>query len=370
LPAQIKKYVRYKNFIYLCTQKQEMIYIVRNNKQFGPYDEQNLLLYVNEGKILLHDKAYAHNDPNDMRTVGYFLKLSGKKVNIKHGGSIAQQLQTIGRELIIPKQIFSRREIMKDSRLLWLALLGLSPAFLIGVFSSIPVITFYVISLYFSIIWGLFFFYFFKTQQINTKTTISLFFILQLFVFVIWDILRLPNLPGINILYSFTNSSSMILRMTGFIFGVGLLEETAKAIPLLLIIYRAKEPYIPQSLVFYGLMSGIAFGVFEGVQYQMSENTQLDYANAFFMNVARLTSLPFLHAVWAGIAGYFIAFANLYPKYRRSLYFLAITVPATIHGLYDTLGWSIPGLLLTLLSVILLMCYLKQGVNYQSKLSK
>jgi RsiW-degrading membrane proteinase PrsW (M82 family) len=102
----------------------------------------------------------------------------------------------------------------------------------------------------------------------------------------------------------------------------------------------------------------------------MTVNTQLDYANAFFMNVARLTSLPFLHAVWAGIAGYFLSFACLYPKYRLSLYFLAIAVPAVIHGLYDTLGWSIPGLMLTLLSVVLLMCYLKQGVNYQSKLSK
>jgi RsiW-degrading membrane proteinase PrsW (M82 family) len=347
-----------------------MIYIIRNKQQFGPYDEQTLSLYVNEGKILLQDKAYFQNDPNNINTVRYFLKLSGQKVYIKHEGSILQQLKAIGRELIIPKQIFSRKEIMKDSRLLWLALLGLSPAFLIGLFSTIPVITFYVISLYFSIIWGLFFFYFFKTPQISTKTTIALFFILQLVVFTIWDILHLPSLPGISLLYSFTESNSVILRLIGFIFGVGLLEEAVKALPLILIIYRAKEPYIPQSLVFYGLMSGIAFGVFEGVQYQMTVNIRLGYADAFFMNVARLTSLPFLHAIWAGMAGYFIAFANLYPKYRRALYFLAISIPATIHGLYDTLGWSILGLLLTLMSVILLMSYLKQGVNYQSKLSK
>jgi RsiW-degrading membrane proteinase PrsW (M82 family) len=117
-------------------------------------------------------------------------------------------------------------------------------------------------------------------------------------------------------------------------------------------------------------MSGIAFGVYEGVQYQMTSNTELDYSNAFFMNVARLTSLPFLHAIWTGMAAYFIAFANLYPKYRLSLYALAIIIPATIHGLYDTLGWNILGLLLMLLSVVLLMSYLKQGVNYQSKLSK
>ncbi|KAA6300708.1 MAG: hypothetical protein EZS26_003142 [Candidatus Ordinivivax streblomastigis] len=37
---------------------------------------------------------------------------------------------------------------------------------------------------------------------------------------------------------------------------------------------------------------------------------------------------------------------------------------------YNTLGWSIAGLLLTVTGVILLMSYLKQGVNYQSKLSK
>jgi RsiW-degrading membrane proteinase PrsW (M82 family) len=347
-----------------------MYYVIRNNQSFGPYSVDVLATYVEDGKILKQDRAYSDSNPQDIRTVDYFLQSNKRKVKIKQKGSVLSQLRDIGSELIIPRTVFARKEIIKDSRLLWLALLGLAPAFLIRLFSAFPVITFYVISLYFSIIWGLFFFYFFKTPQIKTKTTISLFFVLQVFVFVIWDILRLPTLPGVNVLYGFTESNSVILRLFGFVFGVGLLEEFAKAIPLLLIMYRAKEPYIPQSVVFYGLMSGIAFGVFEGVQYQMTVNTQLDYANAFFMNVARLTSLPFLHAIWAGMAGYFIAFANLYPKYRWSLYFLAIFIPAVIHGLYDTLGWSILGLLLTLASVILLMGYLKQGVNYQSKLSK
>jgi RsiW-degrading membrane proteinase PrsW (M82 family) len=325
---------------------------------------------VENGQILTFDKAYPVSDSKDVRTVGYFLKTNGRKVNIKHKGSVIRQLKDIGGELIVPRQFFLQKEIMKDKRLLWLALLGLAPAFLISFLSATPFITFYVISVYFSIIWGLFFFYFFRTPQIRTGTTIALFFILQAFVFILWDILHLPAWPGINLLYGLTESNFCIFRLTGFVFGVGLLEEAVKAIPLILIVYRAKEPYIPQTLVFYGLMSGIAFGVFEGVQYQMTVNTRLDYANAFFMNVARLTSLPFLHAVWAGMAGYFIAFASLYPKYRRSLYCLAILIPAVIHGLYDTLGWSIAGLLLTLASVILLMAYLKQGVNYQSKLSK
>jgi RsiW-degrading membrane proteinase PrsW (M82 family) len=346
-----------------------MYYIIRNNQQFGPYDIHTLLQYVEDGKILRCDKASAVANPQYVRTVAYFLSVGGQKIKIKHKGNFAQQLNDIGRELIIPPTVFSRKEILKDTRLLLLALIGLSPAFLIR-FIPFPVLTFYVISLYFSVIWGLFFYYFFKTPQINTKGTIGLFFTLQLFVFLLWDVLALPSWPGINILYAFTDSGNYMLQLIGFIFGVGLLEELVKALPLFLIVKRAKEPYIPQSMLFYGLMSGIAFGVFEGVQYQMTVNAELDYANAFFMNVARLTCLPFLHAIWAGIAGYFIAFANLYPKYRLSLYFLALFIPAVIHGLYDTLGWSIWGLLLMLLSVILLMSYLKQGINYQSKLSK
>jgi len=347
-----------------------MYYVIRNNQQFGPYSIDALKTYVEEGKILEQDKACEANKTQLIETVGYFLKLNKQTVKIKHKGDIFQQLKDIGRELIIPGSVFSWKEIKKDTRLLWLALLGLAPAFLISFFSASPFITFYVISLYFSIIWGLFFFYFFKTPQIKTKTTIALFFILQVVVFVVWDILRLPAWSGIDLLYSFTKSSNVLLRLTGFVLAVGVLEEAVKAVPLLLILLRAKEPYIPQSMVFYGLMSGIAFGVFEGVQYQMTVNVELDYSSAFFMNVARLTSLPFLHAVWAGMAGYFLSFAHLYPKYRMSLYFLAIGIPAVIHGVYDVLGWNIFGLLLMLLSVILLMGYLKQGVNYQSKLSK
>jgi RsiW-degrading membrane proteinase PrsW (M82 family) len=308
-------------------------------------------------------------NPNEIKTVAKLLHDAGIKVKIKHKGNIFSQIRDIGRELIIPDDIFSRKEWVKDKRLMILAIIGLAPAFLIR-FSFFPFLTFYTIALYFSAIWGLFFFYLFKTKQVTTKLTILAFFLTQVLVFVLFDIGRLPNWPIISFFYSLIEKDFWIERMVGYIFGVGICEEFVKAIPLLFILFFAKEPMIPQSMVFYGLISGIAFGVYEGVQYQTTVNTQLGYSDAFFMNISRLTILPFLHAIWAGIAGYFISFAALYPKYRISLFFLAIFIPAFIHGLYDTLGWNLPGLLLTLIGVILLMSYLRQGVNYQSKLSK
>ena len=179
---------------------------------------------------------------------------------------------------------------------------------------------------------------------------------------------NLQALPIISGLYSFTESNSIIKRFFGFTLGVGVLEESIKALPLYFILRNTKEPLIPQTMVYYGLISGIGFGVLEGVLYQTTFNTELGYSEAFFMNIARLTSLPFLHAIWAGIAGYFLSFAFLYPLYRKGLFILCIAIPAILHGFYDTFGWSLIGLASTIISVILLMYYLKRSADYQSKL--
>jgi RsiW-degrading membrane proteinase PrsW (M82 family) len=104
----------------------------------------------------------------------------------------------------------------------------------------------------------------------------------------------------------------------------------------------------------------------------MGINAEQEYTTAYFLNILRLTSLPFIHAVWCGIAGYFISFASLYPKYRIALSFLAIAIPAVLHGIYDTFCGTLLGILIALptmfVTVILLNAYLKQGANYQSKL--
>jgi RsiW-degrading membrane proteinase PrsW (M82 family) len=341
-----------------------MYYIVRNNQPFGPYSLDLLRNYVEEGKILLNDTAIDGN--NRQKTVRYFLQQHRIKVKIKNEGAIADQIKRIGKSLIMPSLGFIKSDLLKDKKVLTLAAVGLAPAFLISFISGISeYLTFYAISLYFSVIWGIFFYFMFKTRQIENGKTVLIFFLTQLTALVIVNV---QVLPPMNILYGLTRSDSLLLRLVGFILGVGCTEEFIKAVPLLYLVKHAKEPIIPQTLVFYGLISGIGFGVLEGVLYQTTTNTQLGYSEAFFMNISRLTCLPFLHAVWAGIAGYFVAFANLFPKYRKSLYVLAIGIPAVLHGVYDVLGWTLPGLGCTLVSVLLLMYYLKKSADYQHKL--
>lgn len=342
------------------------IYIVRNNQDYGPYDESTILSYVKDGRILKCDKA-RDSVSGEINSVGYFLKRSGHNVKVDRHKGLVSQLKNIGTELIIPKSSFTKKQLLSDKRLLLLALIGLIPS-LIMIIPGNGFVIFYSISLYFAAIWGLFFYYFFKTPQVDVKTTLITFFATQGIVFILWDI---SGIPALNPFYILTDTAFPINAL-GYILGVGLTEELAKLLPLLIICYKAKEPQIPQTIVYYGLMSDIAFGVFEGVQYQMGINAEQEYTTAYYLNILRLTSLPFIHAVWCGIAGYFISFASLYPKYRVALYFLAITIPALLHGLYDTFCGSTFGLLIALpimfVTVILLNTYLKQGINYQSKL--
>lgn len=339
------------------------IYIIRNNRRYGPYDESTLLWHVNQGRVLKHDKAIAEYDVEE-RTVGFYLDWAGLKTHVVNQGSLFSQLKAIGSELIFPKTALFSASTLRDPRFLILALVGLLPM----VIMNIPlggVFIFYEVSLYFSIIWGLFFYACFKTPQVRLGTAVGIFFFMQFCIFLIFDLLGLPNL---NPFYALTEANFPV-SIVGYVFGVGLTEELCKMLPLFFLLWKAKEPLIPQTMVYYGLMSGIAFGVYEGVQYQITVNAEQAYDVSFFLNIARLTSMPFLHACWCGIAGYFLSFAHLYPKYRRGLYALALCVPVLLHGFYDAVAdiWGIH-LAVVFIGLMLLMVYLKQGVNYQSKL--
>lgn len=339
-----------------------MITIIRNNKEYGPYDERTVAEYVRQGRLLLHDRARNALTGHE-GTVEELLAVAGLHPEPMHRGTLRQQLNYIGRAFIFPKDDIGGHRLMDDKRLLVLAVAGLS----LSIIMMLPIggyLVFYAVSLYFATIWGLFFAYMFSTRQISRRTAIYTFFLTQAGVFVIFS-----GLNRLNVFYTFT-SAPFPLSILGYIGGVGITEEFAKMVPLLLLMRRAREPMLPQTMVFYGLMAGIAFGVFEGVQYQTTVNIQADYTTAFVLNIARLTSLPFLHAVWAGVCGYFVGMAGLYPQYRKALYALAIAVPAVLHGLYDSFaGVLYPvSLGVAFLSVLLLMAYLRKSNALRERL--
>ena len=167
-----------------------MIYITRNERDYGPYDINTLTRFVYEGKLLLHDKAY-DTSTGIHDTLGHILTHYGVKASCRHEGSVLSQLAKIGREFIFPVEEINRQAIIENHRLLLLAAVGLS----LSVIMLLPIggyLMFYIISLYFATIWGLFFAYFFRTHQVSLKTTIYTFFMTQLGVFV-RSVSNVPN---------------------------------------------------------------------------------------------------------------------------------------------------------------------------------
>lgn len=351
----------------ICCSKS--LFLVRNNTPYGPYSLDDLRNLTTVGKTLMCDKVTNTNiidDNTRFETVGSVLKYNNVSCKVETEGNILSQVSRVGRDLLFPSELLEKETWTKDKRLLILTIIGMFP--LMGV-TYIPsdFLRFYAISLFFSSMWAMFFYSFYKTKQVKLSTTLKIFFVTQVVIIVVWDILGLPNL---NVFYIFTQSNGLLSNIIGFIFGVGFTEELGKMLVLIFLLKRAKEPMIPQTMVFYGLISGLAFGVFEGVQYQLTVNAHQGYADAYYLNIARMTTLPFIHAIWTALAGFFLSFAHLYPRYRKGLYLLAISIPAIGHGLYDSFCSLVPILAfgISILSVGLLNVYLGDSKKYQRRL--
>lgn len=353
--------------------------IMKEESILGPFDVEEIEEFVRSGLILKRDYVYNIEVPDCFMNVDFVLKEHGKEVLVEHKGNIFSQIKEIGKELIIPSMVFTKEPWTNNKHLFILSLVGLTLSGLIAIAPNLsPYILFYCISLYFSVIWGLFFYYLFKTEQVKFKTTIVLFFATQILITLIYFVLNIGELNPFEGRYDTGNT---LISLISCIMGIGVIEELVKVIPVFLILYFSKKVIKPQTAVFYGLMSGISFGVYEGVNYQLGPNFQMflendlsqAYVFSYLSNIARLTSLPFLHAIWCGIASYFTAFAFLYPRFRISLFSLAILIPAFIHGLYDYLCFNIPFALATvpvvIVGVVLLMVYLNIRYDFHSKLA-
>jgi RsiW-degrading membrane proteinase PrsW (M82 family) len=354
--------------------------IIKEDAILGPFTIDELAEFVHSGLILKRDYAYDIEYPDSFRTVDFVLKQHGVSVSVEHKGSVLSQIKEIGQELILPPKTFTKEPWKSDRKLFILALIGLGLSVILSVAPFMKSFgIFYFVALYFSVIWGLFFYFLFKTEQVKLSVTICLFFGTQAVIILAYDILGISSYNPFNELYETGNN---IVAAISCILGIGCVEEFVKVLPVFIILYYTKSVLKPQTAVFYGLISGIAFGVFEGVQYQMGPNFQMlvdsglseeGYIYSYLSNIARLTSLPFLHAIWCGISSYFVGFAFLYPRFRRALLLLAVLIPATIHGIYDFLCFNVDISIITIpvvfIGVILLMVYLSIDYNFHSKLT-
>ena len=279
-------------------------------------------------------------------------------------GHVIEDLRELMPQLLMPLEEIKSFKWLKDVDLLTVAGIGLFPLVCLRLFDDLRS-AYWALALYFSLLWAVFLYRQFPSPQVKRKQAVMCFF--GTGIVSITLLLFVPH--PFRLLEEATRESALPLRFLGMFLGVAILEELCKAAMVFVVVGTAHETLSLQTVLFYGLMSGLGFGIYEGVSYQMGFNLEVtgDPATYYLLNVMRLTSLPFLHAVWTGMAGYFIGLSVIYPRRKRGLVTAAILIPAFLHASHNTFGGLI-GFAVDFLSVLALMVYLRQSSVFEDAL--
>jgi RsiW-degrading membrane proteinase PrsW (M82 family) len=154
--------------------------------------------------------------------------------------------------------------------------------------------------------------------------------------------------------------------------AVGYNEEISKALPILLaalILLKFRDTKLDVRMwMFLGTISGLTFGILEERLYtemaiaQVANASAISQADAGVLDFAfRVFVDGFEHAVWTGVAAFFIGIAINYPRRRWQLILLGVSMVAVLHGLND---WSVstfnsywPGIIIQAISLLLFIGY-------------
>ncbi|MGH3166494.1 MAG: PrsW family glutamic-type intramembrane protease [Trebonia sp.] len=155
------------------------------------------------------------------------------------------------------------------------------------------------------------------------------------------------------------------------IFTVGLPEELAKAIPVIVIAVAVRRRITPADYLFLGAVSGLVFGASEA-QHYLTSGVGLAGGNAAqdieaaLQYVWRFPTDPITHACWAGITGYFIGLAvyaqrNSGQRRWYAVCWVGLAIAAALHGLSDwsALNGHWPWVAIAVVSAILFLTYAK-----------
>lgn len=342
--------------------------IKRRGVVFGPYSLGAAQRFLSEGSLLPNDLAKVAGSEEEWDALASALRRFGSTPPRSSAADrlveAVRHLRTFDYRLLLPIADIMPRCRDQNRRALALAALGLAP---LGAISAAGEgrTAYWAIGLYFSLLWALFFFHVFRTPEIKPQICAACF----AFTAVVGVAVLVTFQAIIPSAWLVVDAAEIVkVNWAGMLVRVAIPEELCKAAVIIWLANRPGLVLLPQSLVVYGLMSGLGFGVYEGVDYQVHINHSFGAETAYFLNIARLTSLPFIHAVWSGISAYFIAFGALNRRQRPALLFFAIGIPALLHATYNVLSDHAAGILVAAFSVLLLLAYLARASELQRHL--
>jgi len=199
-------------------------------------------------------------------------------------------------------------------------------------------------SLYFSLLWTAFFHWCIDPSRINPWRMAGVWLFTATLGICGAVIASLILMPFFGDLLTNPSEASFLKRVVGWTFGVGLTEESGKLLALLVVASNLKVDKRPRTYCFLGIISGLAFGTIEAVAYtrgyvaqhaSTTDPNSQTYGVLLFLFMLRWLSLPLLHAVWAGLTGYFLGLSYSARQNSWGWVIRGVLIAAILHGLYD-----------------------------------
>ena len=410
-------------------------YYAKGNQKYGPITAENLKQLADSGQLSPNDLVWREGMPQwtNSASVNGLLSVASNSTkqsippistldqsysdtfNMEDGGDFGissavkatvTEFKSLDYGFLMPyKKMFSKSLIQKKA-VRWVIIFGLFPLILMFMkqefnwsFEGFA----WWIGGYFCLFWATYFYGILRPQgKIWQRGLKWAFFTIVVGLPLLFIA---QELPIIKSFYSGTESKSLIYRLAGFILGVGILEESCKALPLIIFALRKKEVLPLKSGVFLGMMSGFGFALAEVVQYSMQywrggaavsalaiaeavdNSTDLmgrvsgsafgeqmqqllpkltEFSGTILLTqLVRFMTLPLLHACWAGVVGWFIAVASNRQGNPWPIVVVGILFMASLHGLYDVFSDGILGIGFAAISLLVFMGYLLQVQDEQ-----
>jgi len=130
--------------------------------------------------------------------------------------------------------------------------------------------------------------------------------------------------------YRVNDSPTEMLKFIGILGSYGFNEELLKILPILILAFVLKRIKTPIDGMFYGAMSGLSFGAWEGFTYLEDPSK----GEVLIVALVRITSGLFMHAAYTAIAGYFVALA-VRTRRRMTLCAIGIGLATILHTFFD-----------------------------------
>ncbi|MBD2345044.1 PrsW family intramembrane metalloprotease [Anabaena subtropica] len=223
----------------------------------------------------------------------------------------------------------------------------------------------WLLGIYYASIWGVVLYNLIKPAWFSWQETLKC--VVFTAIVGIPLLLLIQRFPLFQLLYAATESNlGLIPQLIGFIFGVGVLEELCKALPVYLFLLRPQKLNEPLTGAFYGAMSGLGFAIAEGGSYSLLYafnlvRGQSGFGTYILANTIRFVSLPLFHAILAGIVGYFLGLAAINRSRQLPIMFIGVALAAVLHGSYNTFSNGVLGLVIISFTILLFVAYLRRS---------